>query len=199
MSDIEDDNGKPDLRYNKTNIELRRAKVLELLSKGCNGADISRHLGTSRSLICLDIQFLKNQAQDSLREHIKETIPCEYQKSRVALQELIRKTNEILDANGNDPKIQLSIINTLVNLHAANMNLNSDGNIIQQAYERVKVLEEIQERRSEEAVFGEEDLTKEDTNPKPKPNPAKITTLDEMDTTPESTDADAETKETEEE
>lgn len=61
----------------------------------------------------------------------------------------------------------LSIINTLANLHAANMSLNSDGNIIQQAYDKVSTLEEIQKRRSEEAVFSEEDLTKEDTNPEP--------------------------------
>jgi hypothetical protein len=55
-------------------------------------------------------------------------------------------------------KIQMQIINTLANLHAANMNLNSEGNIIQQAYDKVQTLEEIQKRNREEAVFSAEDV-----------------------------------------
>jgi hypothetical protein len=49
----------------------------------------------------------------------------------------------------------MQIINTLANLHAANMNLNSEGNIIQQAYDKVQALEEIQKRN---AVFSDDDV-----------------------------------------
>jgi hypothetical protein len=38
------------------------------------------------------------------------------------------------------------------------MNLNSEGNIIQQAYDKVQALEEIQKRNREEAVFSAEDV-----------------------------------------
>jgi hypothetical protein len=67
----------------------------------------------------------------------------------------------------------MQIINTLANLHAANMNLNSEGNIIQQAYDKVQALEEIQKRNraSVEEAENEDVNEKEDFQHDEEPTP----------------------------
>jgi IS30 family transposase len=181
--DNHDGHGKisEDIKFIRTAIDWRRQIVLQKLSKGWSQSDIARDLHLHPSTISLDVQFLREQSQRELQTHIKEVIPFEYQKSKQAIQDLIRKANEILDANSEDPKLQLSVINVLTNLWMANSNINSQGDIIQQAYDKVSTLEEIQKRRSEEAVFSEQDLKDEDVNS----DPVKITTIDEQDTAPE--------------
>ena len=77
------------------------------------------------STISLDVQYLKTKAQEELRTHIQERIPFEYQRSRQAINDLIRRANEILDNTKDDPKTQLQVINTLANLLARNMSLTT--------------------------------------------------------------------------
>jgi IS30 family transposase len=132
-------------RYTKDMIGWRRDFVLQKLSKGWSQTQISKELKLHPATISLDVQFLREQAQQDLQIHIKETIPFEFKKSKQAISDLILKANEILEKT-KDEKIQMQIINTLANLHAANMSLNSEGNIIQQAYDKVQALEEIQKR-----------------------------------------------------
>ena len=141
----EDNSPGKNPRYTKDMIGWRRDFVLQKLSKGWSQTQISKELQLHPATISLDVQFLREQAQQELQTHIKETIPFEFKKSKQAISDLILKANEILEKT-NDEKIQMQIINTLANLHAANMNLNSEGNIIQQAYDKVQTLEEIQKR-----------------------------------------------------
>jgi DNA-binding NarL/FixJ family response regulator len=46
-----------DLKYEKANIELRRGKVLELLTKGHSQTEIANSLNVSNALISLDINI----------------------------------------------------------------------------------------------------------------------------------------------
>jgi hypothetical protein len=142
-------------------IGWRRDFVLQKLSKGWSQSDISKELQLHPSTVSLDVQYLRAASQRELQTHIKETIPFEFKKSKQAIQDLIRKANEILEKT-NDEKIQMQIINTLANLHAANMNLNSEGNIIQQAYNKVQILGEIQKRAVVSAEDVKENEGKED-------------------------------------
>ncbi len=60
-------------------VEWRRAKVMELLSKGeSNQSEISRMLQVDRSIICGDIAFLRQQSKDNIRRYIDERLPEEY-------------------------------------------------------------------------------------------------------------------------
>jgi predicted transcriptional regulator len=60
-----------DLKYEKANIELRRGKVLELLSKGHSQTEIAKTLNVSNALISLDLQYIKEKAQKELETHIE--------------------------------------------------------------------------------------------------------------------------------
>jgi len=145
MNDNEDDSN---FKYNKANIELRRSKCLELLSKGHSQNDISKILNVSPALISLDLQFLKEQARSNLRYHLQEKLPFEHSRALTGLNDLLKKANGILD-NAKDPKLQLNTINVLANLYAGILTMATDGNIIQQAMERVEQLEDIKNGKYE--------------------------------------------------
>ena len=56
-------------------IEWRRAKVVELLSKGeTNQSEIARILQVDKSIICRDIAYLRRQAKENIKEYIDVSI-----------------------------------------------------------------------------------------------------------------------------
>jgi hypothetical protein len=168
MNDNEDDSN---FKYNRANIELRRSKCLELLSKGHSQNDISKTLNVSPALISLDIQFLREQARSNLRYHLQEKLPFEHSRALTGLNDLLKKANGILD-NANDPKLQLNTINVLANLYAGILTMATDGNIIQQAMDRVEELEDIKRGKFETRPESEpepesESEEKDDEEPTP--------------------------------
>jgi hypothetical protein len=73
-------------------VEWRRAKVMELLSKGeSNQSEISRMLRVDRSIICRDIAFLRQQSKHNIRRYIDEILPEEYEKCLVGLTAILRE------------------------------------------------------------------------------------------------------------
>jgi IS30 family transposase len=78
----EDNSPGKNPRYTKDMISWRRDFVLQKLSKGWSQTQISKELQLHPSTISLDVQYLKEQAQQDLQTHIKETIPFEFKKSK---------------------------------------------------------------------------------------------------------------------
>jgi hypothetical protein len=142
-----------DLKYERANIELRRGKVLELLSKGHSQVDIAKTLNVSPGLISIDIQFLKEHVRENLRTHLQEKLPFEHSRAMTGINDLLRKANDILDKT-KDPKLQLQTINVLASLYAGILTMASDGGIIEQAMKRVETLEDIKRGKfeSEESI-----------------------------------------------
>src|SRR5919204_3625135 len=69
----------------KMQVEWRRAKVLELLSKGESQSDIAKLLQVDLSIISRDVYFLRQQAKDNIKRYIDERLPEEYEKCLVGL------------------------------------------------------------------------------------------------------------------
>jgi DNA-binding MarR family transcriptional regulator len=60
-------------------IEWRRAKVLELMSKGeTNQSEIARILQLDRSIVCRDVAFLRQQAKENISRYVDERLPEDY-------------------------------------------------------------------------------------------------------------------------
>jgi DeoR/GlpR family transcriptional regulator of sugar metabolism len=73
-------------------IEWRRAKVMELLSKGeSNQSEIARILQVDRSIICRDIAYLRQQAKTNIKKYVEEKLPEEYEKCLVGLTAITRE------------------------------------------------------------------------------------------------------------
>jgi hypothetical protein len=73
-------------------IEWRRQKVMELLSKGeSNQSEIARMLQVDRSIVCRDIAYLRQQAKDNIKRYIDERLPEEYEKCLVGLNAITKE------------------------------------------------------------------------------------------------------------
>ena len=73
-------------------IEWRRAKVMELLSKGeSNQSEIARMLQVDRSIICRDIAHIREQSKDNIRKYVDQRLPEEYEKCLVGLTAILRE------------------------------------------------------------------------------------------------------------
>jgi hypothetical protein len=73
-------------------LEWRRAKVLELMSKGeTNQSDIARILQVDRSTICRDVDYLRQQAKENISRYVDERLPEEYEKCLVGLNGILKE------------------------------------------------------------------------------------------------------------
>ncbi|MFL6391538.1 MAG: hypothetical protein ACJ71E_05745, partial [Nitrososphaeraceae archaeon] len=86
-------------------IEWRRAKVMELLSKGeSNQSEIARILQVDKSIVCRDIAYLRQQAKTNIKRYIDERLPEEYEKCLVGLNAI---TKEVwITAQNTEDKIE---------------------------------------------------------------------------------------------
>jgi hypothetical protein len=75
----------------KMQVEWRRAKVLELLSKGDSQSDIAKTLQVDLSIISRDVYFLRQQAKQNIKKYVDERLPEEYEKCLVGLTAITRE------------------------------------------------------------------------------------------------------------
>ncbi len=73
-------------------VEWRRAKVLELMSKGeTNQSEIARILQVDRSIVCRDVAYLRQQAKENITRYVDERLPEEYEKCLVGLNSILKE------------------------------------------------------------------------------------------------------------
>jgi hypothetical protein len=83
-------------------IEWRRDRALELSSKGFSQSDIATTLQVDKSIISRDMTRLKHQARENLMTHIQETMPYEYHKSNITIDQALKMCWAIVDKTMDD-------------------------------------------------------------------------------------------------
>ena len=88
-------------------IGWRRSKVIEMRARGMSQAEIARELQVSEASISLDIQYLRSQAKESIKEYVTEHLPEQYQVCLTALDAIIKCAFDILETSpDNREKLQ---------------------------------------------------------------------------------------------
>ena len=82
-------------------IDWRRAKVLELSSQGYSQIEIATNLQMDKSVICRDIAYLRQQAQDNLKLHIQDKLPEEYQNCMTGINQVLKICWDIVNKSRN--------------------------------------------------------------------------------------------------
>jgi hypothetical protein len=73
-------------------LEWRRNKVNELSVKGFGLTDISKMLQIPKTTISRDIEYLRERANETIRNHIQKKLPYEYTKCISGLEEIIKES-----------------------------------------------------------------------------------------------------------
>ena len=88
-------------------LEWRRSKVVELRARGLSQTEIARELQVSKASISLDMQYLRTQAKESIKEYAIEYLPEQYQVCLTALDVIIKRAFDILETSSyNREKLQ---------------------------------------------------------------------------------------------
>jgi hypothetical protein len=88
-------------------VEWRRNKVLELLSKGDSQSEIAKVLQVDLSIISRDVYYLRQHSKTSIKRYIDERLPEEYEKCLVGLNAITKEAwNTSANTEDNREKIQ---------------------------------------------------------------------------------------------
>jgi transcriptional regulator len=86
---------------------MEKIKVVEMRARGMSQTEIARELQVSKASISLDMQYLHNQAKESIKEYVTEHLPEQYQICLTALDIILKHAYEILEtSDDNREKLQ---------------------------------------------------------------------------------------------
>jgi transcriptional regulator len=97
----------------QSQIGWRRAKILELMSKGeTNQSEIARILQVDRSIVCRDVAYLRQQARENISRYVDERLPtterANYDKTVTIDEEVSDSSNDIQGSEENRSHMQQS-------------------------------------------------------------------------------------------
>jgi hypothetical protein len=142
-------------------IEWRRDRVLELSSQGLTQSDIATVLKVDKSIISRDVAYLRQQAQDNLQKHINQTVPEEYQRCLVGINQVLKIAWSIVGKDI-DNKTKLQALALINDCNKYKMDLTTNGVVVTDAIKYVQgkmdhlnnqekiLLKDIKQRKEEE-------------------------------------------------
>jgi hypothetical protein len=111
-------------------IEWRRAKVMELLSKGeSNQSEMARILQVDKSIICRDIAYLRLQAKENIKKYIDERLPEEYEKCLVRLNAITKEAWNTA-ANTEDKREKIEALSLAKECYSMKLDLLTNATIV---------------------------------------------------------------------
>jgi DNA-binding transcriptional regulator LsrR (DeoR family) len=117
--------------------QIRLSRVLELYSEGRTERDIAKVLGVSPATVHRDLVELREEAVNSIKDHIVG-IPFQFERCLTSYDALLRRASSLLDSNDID---KLALIKLIANLQKTRLELHSAPVVLQKAVEYTKSLQ----------------------------------------------------------
>jgi hypothetical protein len=118
-------------------LEWRRSKVIELRARGLSHGEIAQQLQVSRTSITSDIQHLRSQAKESIKEYVTEHLPEQYQICLTALDTILKHAFEILQTS-DDNREKLQAMELFKDTHLVKLELLSNATTIDSALNYIR-------------------------------------------------------------
>jgi DNA-binding MarR family transcriptional regulator len=114
-------------------IEWRRAKVMELLSKGeSNQSEIARILQVDKSIVCRDIAYLRQQSKENIKRFIDERLPEEYEKCLIGLTAITKEAWKI-EQNTEDKREKIQALSLAKECYSMKLDLLTNATVVDDA------------------------------------------------------------------
>src|SRR5918912_1069758 len=118
-------------------LKCRRSKVIEMRSRGLTQVEIAHELQVSKASISSDMQYLRKQAKESIKEYVTEHLPEQYQVCLTALDTILKHAFEILQ-NAYDNREKLQAMEIFKDTHLVKLELLSNAITIDSALNYIK-------------------------------------------------------------
>ena len=139
-------------------LDWRRSQVLELSSEGYSQREIAARLQLDAAAVNRDIQFLRQQAQDNLQNHIHEVVPMEYEKCMAGMKSNLKETLEIANTV-TDPRVKLQARAIVSDCYKFILDMSTNAGVVSDALkyvtqktEQVNELQKLDEQLEEQAT-----------------------------------------------
>jgi predicted transcriptional regulator len=140
-------------------LQWRRSKVVEMRAKGMSQIEIARELQVSEASISLDMQYLRSQAKESIKEYVTEHLPEQYQVCLTALDTILKHAFEILETSP-DNREKLQAMELFKDTHLVKLELLSNATTIDSALNYIRNKQQEQQKGQQLAL----DSTSNDNN-----------------------------------
>jgi hypothetical protein len=122
------------LSMQQQQVEWRRAKILELMSKGeTNQSEISRILQVDRSIVCRDVAYLRQQAKENITRYVDERLPEEYEKCLVGLNSILKEAWTMSQTDGNVKGDKIKALTLAKDCYAMKLELLTNATVVDDA------------------------------------------------------------------
>ena len=118
-------------------LQWRRAKVLEMRSRGLSQIEIAHELQVSKASISSDMQYLRYQAKESIKQYVTEYLPEQYQICLTALDTILKNAFEILQTS-DDNREKLQAMQLFKDTHLVKLELLSNSTTINSALSYIR-------------------------------------------------------------
>ena len=118
-------------------VEWRRAKVLELLSKGDSQSEIARILQVDLSIISRDVYYLRQQAKHNIKRYIDERLLEEYEKCLVGLNAITKEAWNTA-ANTEDKREKIQALSLAKECYSMKLDLLTNATVVDDAIKYVQ-------------------------------------------------------------
>jgi predicted transcriptional regulator len=126
-------------------LQWRRSKVVEMRARGLSQTEIAHELQVSEASISLDMQYLRNQAKESIKEYVTEHLPEQYQVCLTALDAIIKRAFDILDTSP-DNREKLQAMELFKDTHLVKLELLSNATTIDSALNNIRNKQQQQQK-----------------------------------------------------
>jgi predicted transcriptional regulator len=128
-------------------LDWRRSKAVELRARGLSQTEIARELQVSKASISSDMQYLREQAKECIKEYIAEYLPEQYQVCLTALDAIIKRAFEILETSP-DNREKLQAMELFKDTHLVKLELLSNATTIDSALHYIRNKQQQEQHRS---------------------------------------------------
>jgi transcriptional antiterminator len=127
-------------------LQWRRDKVIELRGIGLTYAEIAQQLQVSRSSIGTDVQYLREQAKENIKEYVTQHLPEQYQICLSALDTVLKNAFVIM-TKSEDDREKLQAIQLFKDTHLVKLELLSNATTIDSALHYIRTKQQQQSKK----------------------------------------------------
>jgi hypothetical protein len=125
-------------------------------ARGMSQIEIAHELRVSKQSISSDVQYLRSQAKESIKEYVTEHLPEQYQVCLCALDTILKHAFEILETS-DDNREKLQAMELFKDTHLVKLELLSNATTIDSALNYIRSRQQEQQSKKHLAMDSTDD------------------------------------------
>jgi hypothetical protein len=130
-------------------------------ARGMSQIEIARELQVSKQLISADVQYLRKQAKESIKEYVTQHLPEQYQICLCALDTILKHAYDIMQQS-DDNCDKLQALELFKDTHLEKLDLLSNSTTIDSALNYIRSKQQQQQEQKQERQQGQQEKQDDD-------------------------------------